>query len=251
MSEQPAWLMPGEPFPPLDQAMTEPDGLLAISLDLSTARLEAAYRQGVFPWYSEGQPVLWWSPDPRMVLFPDAFRISTSLAKTLRKVARDPAFVLRMDTAFARVMRDCSAPRPTQAGTWITPTMQGVYGAWHEEGRAHSVELWHHEQLVAGLYGVSLGAVFFGESMFTRIRDGSKIVLAYLVAFLKRHGVKLIDCQQQTPHLASLGAAAISRQRFEAHLLEWQQDPAPPWQAAELHPDGRFTPLLALPALTR
>src|SRR5690606_26104879 len=144
----------------------------------------------------------------------------------------------------------CSAPRLTQASTWITPPMQQVYGSWHEAGRAHSVELWRNEQLVAGLYGVSLGAVFFGESMFTRIRDGSKVALAYLVAFLKRHGVKMIDCQQQTSHLASLGAVPISRQRFETCLLAWQHETTPPWQAAALHPDGSLTPLLTLPATT-
>jgi len=208
------WLRPDDPFPPLEMALVHPNGLLAAGADLSLDRLLAAYRQGIFPWFSQGEPILWWSPEPRMVLFPLEFKRSRALAKRLRR--RD--YEIRVDTAFADVMAACSEPRPGQDGTWITTAMQAAYGRLHEAGHAHSVETWQAGRLVGGLYGVALGGAFYGESMFHRVTDASKIALAHLVAQLSRWGFGMIDCQMETSHLASLGARAIPRAEFRHRL---------------------------------
>jgi leucyl/phenylalanyl-tRNA--protein transferase len=209
------WLRSDSPFPPIETALAEPNGLLAVGGDVSAERLLAAYRRGIFPWYGEGQPVLWWSPDPRMVLFVDELRVTRSLRKSIRQ----RRFDIRVDCAFRRVMEGCSStPRPGQTGTWITPELVGAYCALHNQGHAHSVEAWKDDELVGGLYGVSIGRMFFGESMFTREADASKVALAHLVAMARRAGVPLIDCQQETAHLASLGARPIPRAEFARHL---------------------------------
>lgn len=210
------WLAPNDPFPPLELALRDPNGLLAASGDLAPERLLDAYRQGIFPWFSEGEPVLWWSPDPRMVLFPVEFKISRSLRKTLNK----GHYEIRMDTAFREVMVACAAPRKGQPGTWITPRIVAGYSALHEMGHAHSVETWMDGKLVGGLYGVALGRMFFGESMFTRVTDASKIALAHLMDFLRAHHFGLIDCQMNTAHLASFGAREIPRTEFSRWLQE-------------------------------
>ncbi|HZV55801.1 MAG TPA: leucyl/phenylalanyl-tRNA--protein transferase [Rhodocyclaceae bacterium] len=207
------WL-PIEPvFPPVTKALTEPNGLLAAGGDLAPERILAAYRRGIFPWYSAGEPILWWSPDPRMVLFPSALKISRSLAKVLR----NGDYEVRLDTAFAVVIGACAAtPRAGQSGTWITPAMQAAYCRLHELGYAHSVETWMDGKLVGGLYGMALGGVFYGESMFSHHRDASKIALAHLCEHLKRREFGIIDCQMETTHLASLGARPIPRSDFVA-----------------------------------
>lgn len=204
------WLRKNSPFPPLSHALAEPNGLLAAGGDLSAERLIEAYRQGIFPWYSADQPLLWWSPDPRMVLYPRELKISRSLGKRLRR--RD--YTVRVDSAFATVMRACAAPRDAQAGTWITDEMIAAYGELHRRGIAHSVETWIDGALAGGLYGVSLGRMFYGESMFTRVTDASKLALAHLARQLERWQFGLIDCQMQTGHLASLGAREIPRAAF-------------------------------------
>ena len=219
------WIEPGEPFPDVAEALTDTDGasgLLAAGADLSPARLLEAYRQGIFPWYSDGQPILWWSTDPRMVLFTERFVVSASLAKTLKKVDKSMAsngqWQVRFDSAFEQVMRGCATPRKDDAGTWISEEIIHGYGTLHRLGYAHSSEVWLNEELVGGAYGVGIGRMFYGESMFARVSDSSKIALAYLVHFLKENGVAMIDCQQQTSHLASLGAAPISRKEFITRL---------------------------------
>ncbi|QGZ61663.1 leucyl/phenylalanyl-tRNA--protein transferase [Paraburkholderia acidisoli] len=216
------WLAPDDPFPPVERALgiaSGAPGLLAASADLLPSRLLDAYRHGIFPWYSDGQPVLWWSPDPRMILRPAEFKVSPSLKKTLKRVLRDDAWEIRVDDNFAAVMRACaSAPRHGQRGTWITADVIDAYSALHRVGDAHSVEAWHDGQRVGGLYGVALGTMFFGESMFASMTDASKIALAALVAHLRRHHVELIDCQQNTAHLASLGGREIARKAFIAHV---------------------------------
>jgi len=212
------FLRPGDPpdaFPPLEQALDEPDGLLCAGGDLSPARLLEAYRRGIFPWYSEGQPILWWSPDPRAVLFPEEFRISRSLAKTLR----NRGYQTRVDSAFAEVVAGCADADLRPEGTWISPDMQSAYLEMHRLGHAHSVETWRAGRLVGGLYGVALGKVFFGESMFSIERDASKVALARLVDESTARGIELIDCQLASAHLESLGARCIPRARFSA-LLE-------------------------------
>ncbi|RJG04304.1 leucyl/phenylalanyl-tRNA--protein transferase [Noviherbaspirillum sedimenti] len=221
------WLEVDAPFPDVAQALTENDGaagLLAAGADLSPERLLQAYRHGIFPWFSEGQPILWWSTDPRMVLMTDRFHISDSLKKTLRKVERSRAaageWEIRFDSAFEEVMRACAAPRVDGPGTWISEEIIAGYGALHRQGYAHSTEAWLNGQLVGGAYGVCIGRMFYGESMFARVSDASKIALAYLVHFLKTNGVAMIDCQQETGHLASLGATPIPRARFLAHLRQ-------------------------------
>ncbi len=217
------WLEAHSPFPDVASALTtDAPGLLAAGADLSPQRLLAAYQRGIFPWFSEGQPILWWSTDPRMVLMTDRFRISDSLKKTLRKVERsrhtDGRWQVRFDSAFEAVMRACAAPRKDGPGTWISQDIIDGYTGLHELGYAHSSELWLDGKLVGGAYGVCIGRMFYGESMFARVSDGSKVALAYLVQFLRSHGVAMIDCQQETAHLASLGAAPIPRARFLAHL---------------------------------
>ena len=213
------WLSPQdapEYFPPAEQALEEPAGLLAAGGDLSPQRLLAAYRRGIFPWYSPGQPVLWWSPDPRAVLFPEEFRCTRSLAKTLR----NGGFSTSLDCDFAAVIGGCAAPRAASPGTWITSEMRAAYLRLHELQYAHSVEVWHGDELAGGLYGVRLGGVFFGESMFSRQRDASKVALAHLVAVCRRNALSVIDCQLPSRHLASLGARAIPRRQFQALLAE-------------------------------
>jgi leucyl/phenylalanyl-tRNA--protein transferase len=220
-----AWLSGDAPFPPLELALDDPNGLLAAGADLTPQRLVAAYRRGIFPWYSEGQPILWWSPNPRMVLYVDDFKISRSLRKRIRQ----QTFDVRIDTAFHRVVEACAhVPRTGQYGTWITPAMMLAYTDLHDRGYAHSVEAWHDGELVGGLYGLALGRVFFGESMFANQTDASKVALAGLVAVLQELNVPLIDCQQETSHLASLGARPISRRRFAGHLAELIDSNAPP-----------------------
>ncbi|MTW10981.1 leucyl/phenylalanyl-tRNA--protein transferase [Pseudoduganella eburnea] len=213
------WLDVNTPFPDVSEALTtDAPGLLAAGADLSPKRLLAAYQRGIFPWFSEGQPILWWSTDPRMVLRTADFKISDSLRKTLRKVARDSRWEVRFDSAFEQVMRACAAPRRDGPGTWISEDIIAGYTGLHRQGYAHSSELWLDGELVGGAYGVSIGTMFYGESMFARVTDGSKVALAYLVHFLRLHGVELIDCQQETGHLASLGARPIPRAAFIAHL---------------------------------
>ena len=227
--QMPIWIDDDEPLPPTGQALradSDAPGLLAVGGSLTPQRLEQAYRQGVFPWFGPGQPVLWWSPDPRMVLPVAQFKLSKSLAKTLRRFVRDPACEVRIDSAFAQVIEACArTPRDGQAGTWIVPRMVAVYTAWHRAGRVHSFETWVDGRLVGGLYGVSFGRMFFGESMFAWASDASKIALAALVAFCRTHGVALIDCQQNTEHLASLGAHELPRSHFEQHLSRVSGEP--------------------------
>ena len=210
------WLQPGDPFPPVERALDEPNGLLAAGADLSVARLLQAYRKGIFPWYSEGQPPLWWSPDPRMVLVPAELRIPRSLRKRLAR--RD--YEVCADTAFEDVIRACAAPRRGQDGTWITEDMVEAYLRLHRSGHAHSVETWIGGALAGGLYGVALGRVFYGESMFTLQPDASKIALAHLARQLERWGCGLIDCQMTTAHLARFGAREIPRAQFMRKLAE-------------------------------
>lgn len=216
------WIDDDTPLPPTRWALgagSDAPGLLAAGGHVTPARLEEAYRAGVFPWYSPGQPVLWWSPDPRMVLPVAEFRLSHSLRKTLRRFARTPGCEIRIDSAFRRVIDACAmTPREGQQGTWIVPELVQAYVAWHRLGRAHSVETWIDGELVGGLYGVGIGRMFYGESMFAHRTDASKIALAALVAFCRAHGIALIDCQQHTRHLASFGAREIPRAAFEAHL---------------------------------
>lgn len=226
------WLGPETAFPDVSTALTEAEGaagLLAAGADLSPERLLSAYRNGIFPWYSEGQPVLWWSTDPRMVLFTADFSISPSLKKTLKKVDREieknGRQQIRFDSAFDDVMKACAEPRVHSGGTWISDDIVAGYSALHRLGFAHSSELWVDGCLVGGAYGVSIGRMFYGESMFSRITDGSKIALAYLVHFLKSNGVSMIDCQQETAHLASLGAIPISRSEFMTHLRSATEEP--------------------------
>jgi leucyl/phenylalanyl-tRNA--protein transferase len=216
------WIDDDDPLPPTQRALgadSDAPGLLAAGGRLTPQRLDEAYRRGIFPWFSPGQPVLWWSPDPRMVLPVAQFKVSKSLGKTLRRFVRHPRCELRIDSAFERVIDACArTPREGQAGTWIVPQMVAAYTDWHRRGRVHSVETWVDGQLVGGLYCVAIGRMVFGESMFAWASDASKIALAALVAFCRAHGVRLIDCQQNTGHLASLGAHEVSRNTFEQHL---------------------------------
>jgi leucyl/phenylalanyl-tRNA--protein transferase len=209
-------------LPPSRRALpadSEAPGLLAAGGSLSIGRLAEAYGRGVFPWYGEGQPVLWWTPDPRMVLPVAEFRMARSLRKTLVRFVRTPGCEVRIDRAFREVIEACaSTPRGGQRGTWIVPEMVEAYVAWHATGAVHSFETWIDGRLEGGLYGVSIGRMFYGESMFSRSSDASKIALAALIGFCREHGVALIDCQQRTAHLASLGAREISRPAYERHL---------------------------------
>jgi len=215
------WLRGDAPFPPVSKALKSPNGLLCAGGDLLPARIVDAYRHGIFPWYSEGDPILWWSPDPRMVLFPDELNVSRSLKKTL---ARE-LYETRVDTAFRDVIEACAAPRDGQSGTWIVPEMVEAYVLLHELGFAHSVESWHEGRLVGGLYGMALGKVFFGESMFARAPDASKVALVRLVERLRAADFRVIDCQQATAHLASLGAREIPRKAFAQLVQESIQYP--------------------------
>lgn len=240
------WLDLQTPFPPPELALKEPDGLLACGGDLSMARMTSAYQQGIFPWYSEPQPILWWSPSQRMVLKCKDLVISHSLKKKLRQIAKqetrpNPFIQIKVDTAFVQVMQACAAPRQNQDGTWISQDIINAYTNLHLAGLAHSIETWIDGKLAGGLYGVSMGKMFYGESMFSTISDSSKIALAYAVFFLARHGVEWIDCQQQTRHLGSLGAAPVSRNIFMEHLKKAIPQTPPPWQAGILHSDGNIS----------
>ena len=227
------WLEPDAPFPPVDQALGEDSGapgLLAAGDQLDAARLRSAYSQGIFPWFSPGQPVLWWSPDPRMVLKVADFKLHRSLKKTLRKFRQTPGHEIRFDTAFEAVIQKCAqAPREGQNGTWIVPAMVQAYCDLHAQGLAHSVETWIDGELVAGLYCVSIGKAVFGESMFSERTDGSKIALSALVAFCLRHGMAQVDCQQNTGHLAFLGAAPVPRSQFTADIAQACRAAGPTW----------------------
>jgi len=225
---QPIWLTDDAPpgaFPDVEYALTQPNGLLAVGGDLNIERLLCAYRRGIFPWFSEGQPILWWSPDPRAVLFPEALRISRSLRKSLR----NRGYVVTEDRAFEEVVSACAAPRAEHPDTWITAPMHAAYCALHGAGHAGSIEVWHDGTLVGGLYGVRIGAVFFGESMFSRERDASKVGLVHLCGA----GYRLIDCQLPTPHLATLGTRMIRRRRFIELLDRWCEAASPVAAAAE------------------
>ncbi len=214
------WLGKHTPFPPLDTALREPGGLLAAGADLSPERLLDAYGRGIFPWFGEEDPILWWSPDPRLVLFPENLKLSRSLKKALRK-----DYEIRVDTVFEEVMRKCAEPRKDGAGTWISEQMIEAYCRLHQMGLAHSVETWMGGELCGGLYGIALGEVFFGESMFSRRTDASKIAFVHLVLQLKRWGFHMIDCQVRTPHLVSLGATEIPRSEFALKLKAWTDGP--------------------------
>ncbi|TDO06860.1 MULTISPECIES: leucyl/phenylalanyl-tRNA--protein transferase [Halomonas] len=207
-------------FPPVATALRDPDGLLAAGGALTPEWLLAAYRRGIFPWFSDGQPVLWWSPDPRMVLFPKEIRVRRSLAKRLR----NGGFRVTANRAFAQVVASCAAPRAGQPGTWITDEMRAAYERLHRLGAAHSVEVWRSDKLVGGLYGVAMGPVFFGESMFSRQADASKVALVHLAHAMSAGGGRLIDCQMHTMHLASLGARDIARSEFIGYLEQWLGD---------------------------
>lgn len=218
-ADDPTW------FPPVTEALIEPDGLLAAGGDLSPARLLTAYTRGIFPWYTEGQPVLWWSPDPRAVLFPNELHVSRSLRRRLRS----GAYHTRTDSDFTGVIRGCAAPRASGGGTWLTPAMMSAYQRLHALGHAHSIETWQADRLVGGLYGVCLGQVFFGESMFSTVPDASKVALVRLMEIARERGIVLIDCQVPSAHLQSLGSRSIPRRDFLALLAAHchPHEPAP------------------------
>ena len=238
------WLSSPHPsFPSTEQALESPNGLLAAGGELTPAWLVDAYRKGIFPWYSDKDPILWWSPDPRMILLPAQFKRRRSLAKRLRH----GGFSVTLDQQFIQVVEACAAPRKNEPGTWINPDMRRAYQRLHELGIAHSIEVHRDGELVGGLYGLAMGPVFFGESMFSRQPDASKIALAYLAGAMQRHGGELIDCQMHTPHLASLGATTVARSTFINYLEQWLPEkafrvsppahqtpsvPASPWLAA-------------------
>ena len=206
--------LPDQPFPPVSSALKDPDGLLAIDGCLSTQRIVNAYRHGIFPWFSSGEPILWWSPNPRLILHPDDLVVSRSLAKTIRR----NKFSITIDQAFPDVINACAETRNTQEGTWISNDMKQAYNRLHQQNIAHSIEAWNNKTLVGGLYGLAIGQVFFGESMFHRQSDASKVAFVTLVQQLKNWGYKLIDCQVRTEHLVSLGATEIPREKFLLHL---------------------------------
>lgn len=222
------WLEPGDPFPPTSKALKQPNGLLAAGADLTPGRLIEAYSQGVFPWFNADEPVLWWSPDPRMVLFPAELKVNRSL----KKVIRNRKYEVRLDAAFTRVMHGCAQPREGQSGTWISPLMIEAYTQLHKMGVAHSAETWIDGKLVGGLYGLALGRMFYGESMYTEVTDASKIAFVHLVWQLKRWGFGLIDCQMKTSHLSTFGAREIPRHDFMRQVSKLiQYSPAPiPWR---------------------
>jgi leucyl/phenylalanyl-tRNA---protein transferase len=229
-----AWIDDQTPLPPTTLALgadSDAPGLVAAGGRVTPERLQEAYGRGIFPWYSPGQPVLWWSPDPRMVLKTAEFRLHRSLAKRVRRFLAEPeSGRVTIDTAFDQVIRHCArTPREGQDGTWIVPAIVDAYTRWHRQGRVHSVETWIGNRLVGGLYFVNLGRMVFGESMFSLVSDASKIALAALVAHCRQRGVAWIDCQQATGHLASLGAREVPRADFEAHLAATVGAPAPDW----------------------
>lgn len=222
------------PFPPVEDAPRIPNGLLAVGGRLNPARLLDAYRHGIFPWFREDDPILWWSPDPRMVLFPHEFKVSRSLRKTLRK----GVYQITADTAFTQVMRACAAPRAGQRGTWIHEEMIAAYSELHRMGYAHSIETWHAGELAGGVYGVAIGRIFYAESMFSFKRDASKVALAHLSAQAVRWDLRLIDCQLHTEHLASLGARELPRTEFIQRVQELVHYPdlVSPWRFDEYEP---------------
>ncbi len=220
ITEGPFWIHPSDTsltFPDVNLALREPDGLLAVGGDLTPERILAGYRRGIFPWYSDDQPILWWSPDPRSVLFPARFKVSKSLRKTLRR----KRFRVTMDQAFEEVIRACAAPRRGSSGTWITREMAAAYTVLHHMGHAHSVECWLDGQLAGGIYGVAIGRIFFGESMFSRESDASKVAFAFLARQLSAWNFALIDCQVHSTHLVSLGAQQMPRAEFIRQLNAW------------------------------
>ena len=233
------WLEPGDPFPPAHSAWgphTDAPGLLAAGGQLDAATLIRAYQGGIFPWFSGTQPPLWWSTDPRMVLHTAEFRMSDSLRREIRRLLRSSRLELRMDHAFDRIMAHCaSTPRAGQNGTWITPDMVSAYGELHRQGLAHSVETWWDGELVGGLYVVSLGGMVYGESMFCRRNNASKMALAALVAFCRANELPLIDCQQETAHLARMGARAIPRAGFLEAVKQLVLRPMPSWRFESHH----------------
>ena len=208
------WLERDDPFPPVEAALRDPNGLLCAGADLSAERLLAAYRRGIFPWYSGDEPILWWSPDPRMVLYCEELKVSRSLAKSVR----NRGYRVTVDGCFEEILSACSASRKDAAGTWLGKEMRKAYLALHRAGHAHSFETWQGDKLVGGLYGVAIGRAFFGESMFSRASDASKVALVALVEELRRRGTPMIDCQQRTPLLASLGGREIPRRQFLRRL---------------------------------
>jgi leucyl/phenylalanyl-tRNA--protein transferase len=218
------WLDGDDPFPPIDQALTSPNGLLAAGGDLSVDRLLSAYSRGIFPWFNDGEPVLWWSPDPRMALFVDEIRESRSLARQIRR----STWRVSADTAFDDVVSGCAAPRAVGSGTWIVPEMRTAYEALAAHGAAHSIEVWDGEKLVGGLYGVAVGRMFFGESMFSRESGASKVALLRLTHQLARWDFQLIDCEMSTPHLASLGARELPRAEFFDYVRRLVECPGVP-----------------------
>lgn len=221
------WLDTGEPvFPPTQSALDNPNGLLAAGGELNADWLIKAYPRGIFPWFSEGEPILWWSPSPRCVLFPHAFHLSKSLRKRMRQLD----YEIRIDSVFSEVMRACAAPRAQQDGTWISPAFIDAYTDLARRGIAHSIELFVDNQLVGGLYGLAFGRVFFGESMFSKIPDGSKICLYHLAKKLLEADYNVIDCQVYNPHLHSLGAQEIDRLEFDQLLKSCDSEPSKePW----------------------
>lgn len=240
------WLQPGQAFPPVESAWGPDEaapGLLAAGGVLDIPTLVAAYSRGIFPWYSAGQPILWWSTDPRMVLHTDGFRLHRSLRKRIQALLRDARLEIRIDHDVARVIRACAqSPRQGQDGTWILPAISQAYLQWHHAGFVHSVESWIDGELAGGLYGVNLGAMFYGESMFARQADASKIALAALVAFCRVHAMPLIDCQQDTTHLASLGGQLMERRVFCQHISSLARHPAPRWEFEPVYWQKLFHP---------
>ena len=217
------WLERGDPFPSPESALKDPNGLVCAGADLSVDRLLDAYRRGIFPWYSGAEPILWWSPDPRMVLFCDELKVSRSLAKNLR----NKGFEVAVDSCFEKVLSNCSKSRKDGAGTWLGPDMRKAYLALHRAGHAHSYETWQNGRLVGGLYGVMIGRMFYGESMFSRATDASKVALVALVTELRERSCPMVDCQQRTPLLASMGAREIPRRQFLRRIAALVNYPEP------------------------
>lgn len=238
MSRQLPWLDANTPFPALEQAWAEPPGLLAAGGDLSLPRLQAAYRDAIFPWYRAGEPILWWSPDPRCVIVPAQFQASRSL----RKQARQPDWSFSIDRAFIDVVSACAEPRVYAQETWINADIVQAYGRLHGAGVAHSIEVWHKHTLVGGLYGVSVGRLFCGESMFSRRSDASKLAFSALMTLSKHWQLPLVDCQLENPHLVSLGAEMMMRSDYVDLLHSVRDLPTPDWsQAAELLAEAGFS----------
>ena len=239
------WLAAGQDFPPVQQAWGDADpapGLLAAGETLDVATLVRAYSRGIFPWFSQDQPVLWWSPDPRMVLQTRNFKLHRSLRRVVARFRSDPRYEIRIDSAFAQVVDACAGKaRAGQSGTWIVPGMRHAYLELHQAGCAHSVETWIDGELAGGLYCVNLGGMVFGESMFAHQTDASKIALAALVAFCRASRIEMIDCPQNTAHLASLGAGEISRAEFSNHLRCQVSRAAPAWRFDALQWDQILT----------